>query len=94
MYNNPVEIEFDPNKDAMNIVKHGVSLADAVKLEWDCLLAQQDNRGEYNEVRMIGYLPLSSRVYCVVYTDRNNVRRIISLRKANKREVINYASQI
>ena len=89
-----MKIEFDPNKDTINIEKHGVSLVDAVKLEWDYLLAQQDNRGEYKEVRVIGYLPISNRVYCVVYTDRNSVRRIISLRKANKREVTNYASQI
>jgi len=33
MYNKSVEIEFDPNKDAVNIEKHGLSLANAVKLE-------------------------------------------------------------
>ena len=43
---------------------------------------------------MIGYAPISDRVYCVVYTDRDNERRIVSLRKANKREVKRYAIQI
>ncbi len=71
-----------------------MSLADAIELEWDYLLAAQDNRNDYNEARMIGYVPIANRVYYVIYTDRNNVRRIISLRKENKREVKNYANKI
>jgi len=94
MYNNRMEIEFDLSKDALNINKHNVSLADASKLEWEYLLAKQDDRNNYGEVRMIGFAPIGSRVYCVVYTDRDNTRRIISLRKANKREVIYYANKI
>lgn len=37
----------------------------------------------------IGYIEL--RLYVVVYVDRDGGRRIISLRKANKREVNFYA---
>jgi len=94
MYNKFIEIEFDSNKDAVNIEKHGFSLAKAAELEWEYLLVKQDDRNEYSEVRMIGYAPIESRVYCVVYTDRDNNRRIISLRKANKREVTYYANHI
>jgi len=94
MYNKSMEIEFDSNKDAVNIEKHGLSLANAVKLEWEYLLVKKDDRNEYSEVRMIGYAPIDNRVYCVVYTDRSNNRRIISLRKANKREVTYYANHI
>ncbi|NOQ77612.1 MAG: BrnT family toxin [Methylococcaceae bacterium] len=89
-----MEIEFDSNKDTVNIEKHGLSLANAAKLEWEYLLVKQDDRNEYNEVRMIGYAPIDNRVYCVVYTDRDGIRRIISLRKENKREVTYYANQI
>ena len=89
-----MKIDFDSNKDAANIEKHGLSLAGAAELEWDCLLAKQDDRSEYSEVRMIGYAPIENRVYCVIYTDRDSIRRIISLRKANKREVTYYANQI
>jgi len=35
-----MEIEFDSNKDAVNIEKHGLSLANAVKLEWKYLLVK------------------------------------------------------
>jgi len=38
------------------------------------------------------YAYIGLRLYCVVYTDRDDQRRIISLRKANNREIKNYAS--
>ncbi len=89
-----MEIEFDPDKASSNAAKHGVSLDTAENLEWDMLLAEEDKREAYGELRFIGYVPIGRQVYCVVFTDRGDVRRIISLRKATKREVINYASQI
>lgn len=82
---------FDPAKDASNITKHGMSLAEAVKIEWDTLWAKPDDRADYGEVRMIGYAYIGHRLHCVVYTDRGDTRRIISLRKANSREVKHYA---
>ena len=89
-----VEIAFDPAKDAINTAKHGVSLALASELEWDGLMAQPDTRHDYSELRMIGYAPIGTRVFCVVFTDRGDKRRIVSLRKANAREVRRYVSQI
>lgn len=62
--------------------------------EWDLLQAKPDIRRDYGEPRVIGHAPISMRVYCVVYTDRGDERRIISLRKANGREVKRYANQI
>lgn len=41
---------------------------------------------------MIGYILGGVRLFCVVYVERGNVRRVISLRKANNREVERYAS--
>lgn len=89
-----MKIAFDPVKDADNQAKHGVSLALAVELEWDTLWAGQDVRHAYGEVRMIGYALISTRLYCVVFTERGEERRIISLRKANPREVRCYVSKI
>jgi len=85
-----MEIEFDLAKDVINIEKHDVSLAEANHLEWDELEVWIDQRMDYGETRLIGYAPLSDRLHCVVYTDREHSRRIISLRKANRREVLNY----
>lgn len=86
-----MEMEFDSRKDAANLAKHGVSLADAARLDWDTLWAMDDRRRSYGEDRMIGYALMGDRLFCVVFTDRNGVRRIISLRKANNREIARYA---
>ena len=87
-----MQITFDPAKDAANLAKHGVSLALAGGLEWDTLECKPDARRDYGELRMIGYAFAGPRLYCVVFADRAGVRRIISLRKANSREVSDYAS--
>lgn len=89
-----MEITYDTNKNAINIEKHGVSLSDAGLLEWDLLWVEQDKRHDYDEIRMLGFAPIGSRVYCIVYTDRGDARRIISLRKANRREVKCYANKV
>ena len=88
-----MQIIFDDAKDAQNISKHGVSLSLAKKLEWDYALAWQDTRSDYGEVRMIALAIIDERLYCVVYVDREDARRIISLRKANYREAMDYANQ-
>lgn len=83
-------IEFDPAKDATNLEKHGVSLAAANDLDWDAALVSIDVRFDYAEMRMIGLAPANNTLYYVVFVDRDDVRRIISLRRANRREVKYY----
>ena len=89
-----MEIAFAPAKDAANIADHGLSLATADELEWEWLLAKEDIREEYREQRMVGFAPIGRTVYCVVFTEEDDVYRIISLRKALPKEVRAYASQI
>ena len=83
-------IEFDPTKDAVNQDKHGLSLAVASALDWDQALVWVDDRNEYGELRMIALAPDTGIVYYVAFVDRDDARRIISLRKANRREVKHY----
>ncbi|MDO9250848.1 MAG: BrnT family toxin [Hydrogenophaga sp.] len=91
-----MNVTFDPAKDAANLAKHGVSLLDAAGLEWDVALVWPDKRKDYREVRMVGLVPVNDRLFCVVFVDRPpeqpTERRIISLRKANSREVKRYAN--
>jgi uncharacterized DUF497 family protein len=86
-----MDISFDISKDKTNTEKHGISLAAAAAIEWDDALTWKDERDNYGEVRMcaIGYI--SNRLHYVAYVDRDDVRRIISLRKANSREEKRYA---
>jgi len=85
-----VKIEFDPAKDGANLAKHGVSLSVASELDWEAALVWFDNRFEYNETRMIALAPKTEILYYVAFVDRGEARRIISLRRANRREVKHY----
>ena len=89
-----MEITFDPAKDARNIANHGLSLTLAESLEWDLLLAAEDRREAYGEVRMVGFAPIGRTVYCVVFTECPDGYRIISLRKALPKEVRHYARHV
>ena len=87
-----MQITFDEAKDALNKSKHGLSLSEAEKLEWDDALIWQDTRRDYGEARMIALCAIGERLYCVVYVDREDVCRIISLRKTNNKEKKLYVS--
>lgn len=91
-----MDVTFDRAKDAANLAKHGFSLRDAAGLEWDTAVMWSDKRREYGEPRMVGLVPINDRLFCVVFVDRPleqpTERRIISLRKANNREVKRYAN--
>ncbi len=89
-----MRIEFDPAKDLANQRKHGVSLALAVELDWEAALVWVDERLEYNEMRVIALAPKTEILYYVAFVDRGDVRRIISLRRANRREVKHYVQSI
>jgi uncharacterized DUF497 family protein len=87
-----MQIEFDPAKDEINRAKHGVPMNLAAGLEWDTAITWLDTREDYGEDRQcgIGYIGLT--LYFVAFVDRESaVRRIISLRRANKREENRYA---
>ncbi|SAK56786.1 hypothetical protein AWB78_01613 [Caballeronia calidae] len=88
------EITFDPLKDAINRIQHGVSLGLASEIAWHDLLPKVDGRRDYGEVREVGFVRIRGRVFCVVFTRRNEMRRIISLRRANKREIHRYATNV
>jgi uncharacterized DUF497 family protein len=85
-----VRIEFDPVKDVINQTQHGVSLSIAAGLDWESALVWVDDRFDYNELRMIALAPETEVLYYVAFVDRGEVRRVISLRHANRREVKHY----
>jgi len=85
-----VRIAFDPAKDKLNRANHGLSLSLARKLVWDEALVWVDDRFEYGELHMVGLVPEGNRLYYVAFVDRGEVRRVISLRFAERREVKHY----
>lgn len=85
-----MRFEFDPAKGRANRAKHGVSLVLAVELDWEAALVWVDGRFEYGETRMIALAPKTGILYYVAFVDRGEVRRVISLRRATRREVKHY----
>jgi uncharacterized DUF497 family protein len=86
------EIEFDPNKDRLNLAKHGISLGQAVDFEWDNAQVEEDLRFFYAERRFEATGWLEDRLHVLVYCMRGSVTRIINLRRANGREAKAYAN--
>jgi uncharacterized DUF497 family protein len=89
-----VQFDFDPGKDATNLSKHGLSLAAAAELSWAAALIWIDDRADYGEVRMVALAPVGDTLFFVAFVDREPARRIISLRRANRREVNHYVKAI
>lgn len=82
---------YDPKKLAANVASHQVWFHEAEGLEWETASIEADTRKRYAETRFvaIGYIGL--RLYVLVYTLRETAVCIISLRKANTREMKRYA---
>jgi hypothetical protein len=85
-----MRIEFDLAKDAANKAKHGVSLALAGELDWEAALVWVDDRFDYDELRILALAPKTGILYYVAFLELGEVRRVISLRRATRREVKYY----
>lgn len=86
-------VSFDRAKSQANQQKHGVPLKLAKLIDWSELWCAPDDRRDYGELREIGYAHIKGHLYCVVFTQRGRSFRVISLRKANSREVKRYVEQ-
>ena len=78
---------WDDTKRQANLARHGVDFADIEQFQWDSAITELDDRYDYGEAREIGLGLIGDRVYYVAYTRSGEAARIISLRKANGREV-------
>lgn len=83
----PVGYEWDPTKAALNLAKHGVSFADAAVALEDELALTMPDPGFHGEERFITLArDPTGTVLVVVYTWRGERLRLISARKATRRE--------
>ena len=86
-----MEIEFDPEKAALNLRKHRVSFAHAEQALRDRLgitIEDPDSEGEPRFVTL-GADSLG-RILVIVHTPRDDRVRSISVRKASRNEARNY----
>jgi uncharacterized DUF497 family protein len=86
-----IAVEVDPAKDAINRRKHGIALAAAAVLFEGLILRQPDGRVDYGEDRWLAVGRIDQQIFTVCYTMRGRVYRIISLRRASRKERQAYA---
>lgn len=86
--------EWDEDKRAANLKKHGADFSAALEFEWDTALTAADARQDYGEPRFVSIGFIGPRLHVLVWTPRGEQFRVISLRKANAREVKRYADCI
>ena len=86
--------EWDPQKAKSNLEKHGVSFEEASTAFQDTLsLTIDDPLHSIDEERLILIgMSQKNRILVVVHTERGDNIRIISARKATKKERKNYES--
>ena len=85
-----MKFEWDEVKATANFAKHGVRFEDVSEFEWELSVDSLDLRKHYRETRVVSTSTIRGRPHVLVYTMRNDAVRLISLRKANKRESISY----
>ena len=88
-----MKIEFDPAKNIRNTKERGFPFVRVAELEWDLALIYEDTRKDYPERRFIAHGVIGDCLHVVVFTPVTGGIRVISFRKANKREVRAYASK-
>jgi uncharacterized DUF497 family protein len=85
-----VIIEFDPVKSAANAKDRGLPFMKVDSFGWEGALFSEDSRFAYPERRVVALGFLADRLHVVCFTPISGGVRVISFRKANKREVRRY----
>jgi uncharacterized DUF497 family protein len=85
------EFEWDDQKAAANLQKHGVSFVAARRVFDDGFaIHNEDITAGYSEQRIIAVGMVNAVLMTVVYTERGSRTRIISARRATKHEQRKY----
>jgi uncharacterized protein len=82
-----MQFEWDENKNVQNLKKHGISFEEAQEIFDGIVFTAIDERFDYGEIREISIGAIQGVVIVtVVHTERNQLIRIISARKATRQE--------
>lgn len=89
-----MRIIFDPAKREKTFIERGLDFARAGDVFTGVTVTMEDNRKDYGETRCITVGYLDNRIVVIVWTPRGEARRIISMRKANEREIAKYTQEL
>lgn len=88
-----MEIEFDPHKSEANARDRDLPFDLAEQFDFETALFKIDDRYDYGETRIRALGRIGDRVHALVFKETENGIRVISLRKANRREVRIYEQE-
>ena len=86
-----VEITYDPKKSERNLRERGLGFEMVSGFDLTTAIYAIDNRKDYGEVRTRALGFIGDALYALVFTMRGSALRVISLRKANRKERNRYA---
>ena len=84
-----MQYEWDEAKRQSNARKLGIDFAAIDTFDWDTALVERSDRG--GEVRYVAIGYIDVRLHCIIFTERWTRIRVISLRRASRREERRYA---
>ena len=85
-----MKISFDPGKDEKTLMERGFSLAIGAEVITNQVATFLDDRRDYGEDRFVSFGYVEGRLFVCVFTMRDTTFHIISVRKANDRELNRY----
>ena len=85
--------DFDPEKSARNERERGIAFERIADMDFETAIAIEDTRKDYGERRLRVLGTIDGKLHAAVITPRGETIRVISLRRANKREEHAYAKE-
>lgn len=79
-------IKFDEAKSSKNVRHRGLPFSMVADFQWETALVIRDDRRDYGEERSLAFGAINSELYALVFTVRDDNIRVISLRRANRKE--------
>ncbi|MGI8770211.1 MAG: BrnT family toxin [Acidobacteriaceae bacterium] len=90
-----MEVTFDPAKNGRNIRERGLSFQRAADFDFETALVLEDTRHDYGEIRYRALGKIDEDLHSLVFTLREGEPlRVISLRRANRRERKSYEEAV
>ncbi len=88
-----MEFEWDENKRRINLQKHDLDFANAYRAFTEDAFVIPDDREDYGEDRYILLGLMREHIVVIAFTIRDDVIRVISIRKANRQERKSYVQR-
>ncbi|WEZ84791.1 BrnT family toxin [Rhizobium sp. 32-5/1] len=89
-----LNIGYDPVKHERNTLQRNIPFSMVSAFEFDSALIVVDDRQDYGEIREAAIGFIGERVHVLIFTIRAETLWVISLRKANKREIRRYVDYL